>query len=106
MTTNTIEEGLFLRAQDPASPNRYVLVGSNMSMSATSTAGTNPTQALDCFVYMLAKDLGTGETGPIYVAVGRVARISMVILRSQLDYVPVAKPYVLRRDDGHEITVG
>ncbi len=92
---NTIELGLFLRSQDPASPNRYIMVGS------VDADGVHT-----CFVHARAQDLGTGETGPLYVAVGRTARISLRVLQDQSEYVPIAKPYVIRRDDGHEITVG
>lgn len=93
---NTIEEGVFLRNTDSQHPNRFVLVG------RVSPSGVTR----ECFVHVTAESLGSGEKGPVYEAVGRTAHISIEVLQRTTHWVPVAKPFVLRRHDGHEVAVG
>jgi hypothetical protein len=60
---------------------------------------------VDCFVYVPETKLARGKAPKIvYVAIGRVVRLPVARLQNQKLYAPVARPYVIRRDDGHEIS--
>lgn len=89
---NTVEPGVLLQAADHTSPNRYVMV-SRVDVTARRTT------LAECFVY-----IRESSTSNVLVALGRTTHIALERLQDPKIYAPLPRPFVIRRDDGHEIT--
>lgn len=78
---------------DRAHPDRYVLSSNDPDAKGFVTT----------FVHIPDRN---AKKGRVFVAIGRTARYQLDKLLSTKHFVPVARPYVIRRDDGHEISYG
>lgn len=97
--SNTVEPDTFFQSLDAQDPNRWLLV------SRVVTTARNQT-LVECFVYVPATSTKKGQrapTAPVYTALGRTAKIPLARMQSRKLYIPVEKPFIIRRDDGHEV---
>jgi len=74
-------------------PDQYLLVGDSDD------------DIVDCYVHIPEQE-PVQPGARVFRAVGRVARYQVAVLRSSGRFVPVQRPFVVRRTDGHEIAHG
>lgn len=80
------------RNLDPQSPDRFLLTSNEPDAKGMVT----------CFVHV-QKDVRSGR---VYAAIGRTTRYQLQRLQSTKHFVPVTRPFVICRDDGHEVSFG
>lgn len=73
-------------------PDRFLLAGE-----------ADATGMVTCYVHIPEQEPVRGR---VFMAIGRTARYQLAVLQSTKRFIPVARPFVIRRDDGHEIAYG
>lgn len=93
-------DDLLYKNRDPKSPDQFLLPG---AVEPDAPGGAMVT----CYVF-IPKQEGKGRRAPtvVYQAIGRTARYRLSKLLNTNYFAPVQRPYVIRRDDGHEVTYG
>jgi len=90
----TTETDVLYRNMDRSSPDRFLLVDGR---------GVFGSDVVTCYVHIPEQEKVQGN---VFVAVGRTVRYRIDVLQSTRRFVPVGRPFVIRRDDGHEISYG
>jgi hypothetical protein len=76
---------------DAAHPDKYLLVGAPGSDGVAT-----------CYVHVADGPL----QGRVFKAIGRTVLYHVDVIHSTSRFVKVQRPFVIRRDDGHEIAYG
>jgi len=86
--------------RDRNSPDQFLLPG---AVDESVPGGPMVT----CFVYIPKTETkGRRQPAVVYQAIGRTARYRLARLQNPQLFTPVPRPFVIRRDDGHEVAFG
>jgi len=94
MSFSTDRDTLF-ENMDRSSPDRFLLTD-----GATDARGM-----VTCYVHIPEQE-PVQPGARVFMAIGRTARYQLGLLQSTKHFRPVSRPFVIRRDDGHEISYG
>jgi hypothetical protein len=96
MAAYAIDDILY-RNMDGTSPDKFLLMG-QVSFSRSQNA-----DVATCYVYL--PRLVRGQPSPnVFDAIGRTSIVRVSTLEDRRRFVPVSRPFVIRRDDGHEVS--